>query len=228
MDFLNRHFGLVIAYLLPGFVALAGIAPLVPMVAGWLDAGNQTASLGAPLYALLAATAAGMVVSCFRWLLIDRIHAVTGLGGPAFNARALEERPGAVLFLLENHYRFHLFYANTLVAVIWTYVVHRRLGTSPRLGTGTDVAVVVLCAVLFAGSRDALAKYRNRIKELVGQVAVIDTEADAMTNGADHNQGGGGTRKAAGTGKSATKPKSTEKPEQKQPVEKQVPKPSGS
>src|SRR5712691_7153785 len=100
MDFLNRHFGLVIAYLLPGFVALAGFAPLVPMVGGWLDAGNQTASLGAPLYALLAATAAGMVVSCFRWLVIDRIHAVTGLGGPAFNARALEERPAAVLFLL--------------------------------------------------------------------------------------------------------------------------------
>ena len=85
-----------------------------------------------------------------------------------------------------------------------------------------------MCAVLFPGSRDALAKYRNRIKELVGQVALIDTEADAMTNGADHNQGGGGTRKAPGTAKSASKPKSTEKPEQKQPAEKQAPKQGGS
>lgn len=33
MDSLHRHFGLVIAYLLPGFVALAGLAPFVPSVA---------------------------------------------------------------------------------------------------------------------------------------------------------------------------------------------------
>ena len=99
MDILNRQFGLVIAYILPGFVVLAGLAPLLPVVGDWLRA-DQTASVGAPLYALLAATAAGMVVSCFRWLLIDRIHSITGLGGPAFNARALEERPAAVTTLV--------------------------------------------------------------------------------------------------------------------------------
>src|SRR5260221_136394 len=110
MDILNRQFGLVIAYLLPGFVVLAGIAPFSTTVTQWLRA-DQTANLGAPLYALLAATVAGMVASCFRWLLVDQIHSLTGLGGPAFNARALEERPAAFTLLVESHYRYYQFYS---------------------------------------------------------------------------------------------------------------------
>src|SRR5258706_5476692 len=102
MESLNKQFGLVIAYLLPGFIALGSIAPFSSTVAQWLRA-DQTVSLGAPLYALLAATATGMVVSCFRWILVDHIHVLTGLSGPAFNARALEERPAAVSFLVENY-----------------------------------------------------------------------------------------------------------------------------
>ncbi len=138
MDVLNRHFGLVIAYLLPGFVALAGIAPFVPIVAGWL-AGEQSASFGAPLYALLAATAAGMVVSCVRWLVVDQLHALTGLGKPVFNARALEAKPAAFTYLVESHYRYHQFYANTLIALAWSYGIHRWLGTSSVLRFGTDL-----------------------------------------------------------------------------------------
>jgi hypothetical protein len=167
MDILNRQFGLVIAFLLPGFVALAGVAPLVPTVAGWLHA-DQMASFGAPVYALLAATAAGMVVSCFRWLLLDRIFALTGVPTPAFNAQAIEERLVAFNYLVESHYRFFQFYANTLVAVVWTYSIHRWLRTESLLNFGTDLSILILCAVLFAGSRDALIKYRNRSRQLVG------------------------------------------------------------
>ncbi len=194
MDILNRQFGLVIAYLLPGFVVLAGLAPLVPVVAGWLQA-DQTASFGAPLYALLAATAAGMVVSCFRWLIVDQIHSFTGLGGPAFNARALEERPAAFTLLIESHYRYYQFYSNTLVAVAGTYSMHRWLGTSPHLRFNTDLGVLVLCAVLFAGSRDALAKYRGRSRQLIGNVYPLPSNGEAMTNGIDHSEGGSNSQK---------------------------------
>lgn len=185
----SRHFGLIIAYLLPGFVALAGIAPLAPVVAGWLIAA-QTASLGTPLYTVLAATAAGMVVSCFRWLIVDQIHALTGLGAPAFNARALEQRPAAFAYLVESHYRYYQHYANLLIAVVWAYSIHRGLGTSPILGIGTDISVFVLCAALFAGSRDALLKYRNRSRRLIGETILPQTDGALMTNGIDHGHGG--------------------------------------
>src|SRR5258706_5960645 len=120
MENLNRNFGLVIAFLLPGFVALAGIAPFSPLVRAWLS-GPETMNFFAPLYALLAATAVGMVVSAFRWLIIDGVHSLTGLGPPAFNARALEERPASFAALVESHYRYSPFYWNTLIAVVLTY-----------------------------------------------------------------------------------------------------------
>jgi len=167
MEHLSRHFGLVIAYLLPGFVALAGVAPFAPIVSTWLRA-DQSASFGAPVYALLAATAAGMVVSCFRWLIIDRVHALTGLGNPIFNAQALEEKPAAFAYLVENHYRYYQFYANTLVGVVWAYAVHRLLGIS-HFSIGTDIGILILCATLFMGSHDALSKYRMRSQKLTGQ-----------------------------------------------------------
>lgn len=213
----GRHFGLIIAYLLPGFVALAGIAPLSPVVAGWLAAA-QSASLDAPLYTLMAATAAGMVASCFRWLIVDRIHALTGLGAPAFNARALEERPAAFTLLVESHYRYYQFYANTLVAAAFTYSVHRWLGRSTVLGIATDLAVLVLSAALFAGSRDALWKYRQRSTQLVGLTALSHSKGDLMTNGIDHNHGGAGKsqqkQKQNPAAKPQESPEAPDKPKQ--------------
>jgi hypothetical protein len=200
----GRHFGLIIAYLLPGFVALAGIAPLSPVVAGWLTAA-QSAGLDAPLYTLMAATAAGMVASCFRWLIVDQIHALTGLGTAAFNARALEERPAAFALLVESHYRYYQFYANTLVAAAFAYSIHRWLGTSPTLGVATDLALLILSVALFAGSRDALSKYRHRSMQLVGQTVLSHSNGDLMTNGIDHNQGS--------SGKPEQQPKSAAKPQ---------------
>jgi hypothetical protein len=59
METINRQFGLIVAYLLPGFIGLGGIALLVPPVARWLEPSIQpgTAGLGPPVYAVLAATA---------------------------------------------------------------------------------------------------------------------------------------------------------------------------
>jgi hypothetical protein len=171
MDNLTRQFGLIVAYLLPGFIALAGIAPLIPVVSSWLEPLNQGIAIGPPIYALMAATAAGMVVSCFRWLLIDQVHALTGVPSPALNYRALEKQMTAFNYWVEQNYRYHQFYANALIAILFAYGVNRLLKTSLLLGFGTDLGVFILCAVLFAGSRDALLKFRRRVGQLSDQVA---------------------------------------------------------
>lgn len=213
MDILNKHFGLPVAYLLPGFVALFGFARLVPTVALWLRT-DQSANLGAPVYAMLGATAAGMVVSCFRWLIVDRVLELTGVPAPVFNARALEERPAAFGLLVESHYRYFQFYANLLVAVIWTYAVYRVADASVTLSYGTDAGTFVLCVTLFAGARDALAKYRDRVGRLAGPVAPQRTQGEPMTNGIDHGSGPGTS--------SPEKPK----PEAKPPAKPQGPRES--
>jgi hypothetical protein len=111
MNSLSNHFGLMVAYLLPGFIGLAAIAPFVPVVADWLQPFNQQASLGPPVYALLAATTVGMVLSCVRWLLIDHLHHLMGIRPPVWNDRALADRVAAFNYLVDNHYRYYQFYS---------------------------------------------------------------------------------------------------------------------
>jgi hypothetical protein len=165
----SKQFGLIVAYLLPGFIALAGIAPLARTVRDWLRPTIQgDLGIGSTAYAVMAALTAGMIASCFRWLLIDHVHHWTGLPRPPLDSSPLAENLGAFNYLVESHYRYYQFYGNTLVAMVWTYSIHRWLRTSPLLGFGTDRGILILCAVLFAGSRDALTKYRYRSRQLVG------------------------------------------------------------
>lgn len=174
----------MVAYLLPGFIALAGLAPLFPVVRNWLRPMEQSAiGFGPTVYAVLSATAAGMIVSCFRWLLIDPLHYWTGTVPPRWDDERLDDNLAAFNYLVEAHYRFYQFYANTLVAIVWAYGINRLMRTSNLLGVGTDLAVFILCAVLFAGSRDALAKYYNRTRRLVGVIAEKDDLGIDMTNG---------------------------------------------
>jgi hypothetical protein len=165
----SQHLGLVVAVLIPGFIGLAGVSLLVPAVGEWLqpvDQGNM--GFGPPIYALLTATAVGMIVGCFRWLLVDHLHHWTGLKPPMWKLHLLKERLDAFHYIVEGTYRYYQFYANTLVAVVWAYVINRLFGSSQLLGPGTDVGVLILCAVLFAGSRDALAKYYQWSAQLIG------------------------------------------------------------
>src|SRR5438045_8188296 len=123
MSLSRNQFGLMVAYVLPGFIGLAGLAPFVPAVSGWLQPLNQAeASLGAPLYAVLAATTIGMIVSAFRWILVDHFLQRTGVRPPTWDDSRLEERIVAFDYLVENHYRYYQFYANSLVAVLVTYI----------------------------------------------------------------------------------------------------------
>jgi hypothetical protein len=175
MNSSTNQFGLMVAYLLPGFIGLAGIAPFVPAVASWLRPLNQSmASLGAPVYAVLAATTVGMIVSCFRWVLIDHIHYWTGIRPPDWDDRRLEDQVTAFNYLVDNHYRYYQFFANSLVAALLAYCVNRLMETSAVLGVGTDLAVFILAIVLFAGSRDSLAKYYARTSRLMGQGPAIE------------------------------------------------------
>jgi hypothetical protein len=191
-DISTRQFGLLIAYILPGFLGLLGLAPSIPLVSIWLASPpSSELGVGAPLYALLAATTLGMSLSCLRWLLIDTIHHRTGVHPPTWNDARLDASLEAFDYLVENHYRYYQFYANAAMAVCCGYLPHRLLRTSPLLGAGTDLGALITCAVLFAGSRDALAKYYTRTDRLIGQVA---EKEHPMTNGNHEAEASGATQ----------------------------------
>jgi hypothetical protein len=133
--------------------------------------------------------------------------------------RALEERIISFNYLVESHYRYYQFYANTLIAILFAYGINRLLKTSSLLGLGTDLGVFILCAVLFSGSRDALWKYRSRSGQLVGQVAGKDFTGDEMTNGIDHNQGKTEVPSTPPKTKAVTKPEVAPQPKQEKAKE---------
>ena len=169
METSNRQFGLIVAYLLPGFIALGGLALLMPDVAEWLQTEGES-GIAPSVYAVLAATALGMILSCFRWLVVDHVLSWTGVRSPEWKIDLLEKRLPVFDYFVEYHYRYYQFYANTLLAVVWTYALNRWLATSSFLGPVTDVAVFLLCCALFAGSRDALSKYYDRTSRLLSRI----------------------------------------------------------
>lgn len=160
-DAVARHFGLVIAYLLPGFVCLLGVGSICGSVWVWLvGVGIAGPTLSAAAYVMLASIGAGMLASLLRWAVLDSLHHATGLRRPELDESRLSERLDAYHYLVEQHYRYYQFYGNTLIAVIFAFVMWRSSTWSAGWPWGwPDAGLALLITVLAAGSRDALRKY---------------------------------------------------------------------
>lgn len=171
MEHINQQFGLLIAYVLPGFVGLGGVALIVPSVARWLQpfGFEGLSGIGPPVYAVLSAITVGMIISCIRWLVIDHVMHGIGVQAPRWSPSQLETHLSSFTYLVESHYRYYQFYANSVVALVWTYAIYRAMSAAPWLGSASDIAIITLCGVLLLGARDALAKYYRRTAQLVGE-----------------------------------------------------------
>lgn len=168
-DLSARNFGLVIAYLLPGFIVVVAVSGVVPTLQPWLaTAPDGQPTVGGFLYVTLASLAAGMLVSSIRWLLIDTLHHRTGIKRPRWDFSRLQSNLAAYSLLVEFHYRYYQFNANTFIAVVSAYLV--RLAGDCRWcgGAGwTDLGFVIIEVVLFATSRDTLRKYYARVSQVL-------------------------------------------------------------
>ena len=165
----NRNFGLLIAYIVPGFTLLCGVAFPFPPVRDWLlGAGTDGPSLGGVLYVLIASVAAGMTASAIRWAAIDTLHHCTGLSNPRWDDSQLHERTDAYIWIVENHYRYYQFYGNTAVSLILAWVLWRVSPLGPLSGIGwIDITVGIIVLVFLAGSRNALSRYFQRTHALL-------------------------------------------------------------
>lgn len=165
----TQNFGLVIAYLLPGFVALWGVSYFSPTVDAWISASQQNApTVAGFMYVTLASLAAGVTVSAVRWAVIDHFHHATGIVPPAWKFANLEGKLQGYLTLIENHYRYYQFYSNMFVAAAFSFATKAVLaGATVTLTSLAGIAFVALELVLFAGSRDTLRKYYSRTQQLL-------------------------------------------------------------
>lgn len=153
------NFGLLIAYVLPGFTALQGVPFLATAPGGWGVEGAPT--LTGFLSGTLEAVAVGLTVSTVRWLVIDTLHHRTGVRPPAWDFGHLAAGAAAFELLVHIHYRYYKFYANMVVALLAAYA-----GGGYSLGW-RGLAYWLLAALFFLGSRDALRKYYARAGQLL-------------------------------------------------------------
>jgi len=166
----DKNFGIAIAYLIPGFVVLWGASYLSPTISGWLGPGGSGGepTIGAFLYVLLGSLAAGLMVSALRWATIDTLHHRTGVKPPSLDFSKLQEKLDAFVLVVEAYYRFYQYYSNMAVAILIAGAC--RLDALGNLGSfRVWMTSLVAEAVLLAGSRDALIRYYDRAKTLLGE-----------------------------------------------------------
>jgi len=171
-DITSRNFGLLIAYVLPGSVALWACSFLSPSLRQWLVTSSMQpggVTVGGFLYLTLASVASGLTVSTIRWLVVDRIHQLTGIGRPEWDDSKLQEKLDAFDALIENHYRYYQFYANMLVSMMLLVLnYHLSLVTAPVMPEWFDEVMAMVATLFWAGSRDTLRRYYNRAYILLG------------------------------------------------------------
>lgn len=164
-DVTSANFGLLIAYVLPGFILLWGMEPFSSTIQFWFGQSNtQTSSLGGFLYVTVASVGVGQFTSTIRWMVIDAIHHRTGIRPPVWNFSKLTKNVAAFDQLIEIHYRYYQWHANTFVALNFAVLLRAMVYGISATQFGILMAVD---AVLFVGSRDTLRKYYHRVNELL-------------------------------------------------------------
>ena len=165
----SSNFGLLIAFLLPGFVVLWGASYFSGTIALWLSGSGETPTVGGFMYVTLASVAAGVTVSTVRWAVIDTIHHWTGLSQPHWDFSRLQDNVAAYNVLNEIHYKFYQFHGNLLIALFFVYVARRvHFGFFAEPLGWVDLGCLLLSVILFVGSRDTLRKYYVRVSQLLG------------------------------------------------------------
>lgn len=181
------NFGLLIAYVLPGFVAIWGLSGVWPINAGCLD-GSAECSLVPSLVGLfnttVAAIAAGMAVSAVRFVIIDTIHSLTGLKRPYWNGTVLQKNLTAVKSAVDHHYRYYQFHTNMLVAGIVAFGAH--LHAHREISGFPELLLLLLAVAFWIAGRDNLRKYYDNLTTIFASQKVEQT---AMSNGQHHRDG---------------------------------------
>ena len=185
----GRNFGYLIAFVLPGTLMLLAIAVGSPEAKAWLialakppEGGGST--VGGFLYVTLASVFAGHVSSSVRWIFLDSIHHVTGVKQPVWDDSQLQANLGAFDAIIENHYRFYQMYSNSIVGLVAILVARRCGGMNLIEWTVLDTAIVAVCILFWAGSRDTLKRYYSRASVLLGAQQESEVYHDKRTQDA--------------------------------------------
>lgn len=170
-DAIDKNFGVVIAFWLPGFILLWGLTYSFPELNKLLPkaAEAEAPTVGGFLYATLASLAIGLMVSAVRWMLVDTfLYYVTRVKRPNVDFGKLNDADTFNAFqgVVENHYRYYQYYSNALVSVVAAFVAYLFVYGFGQVSWVMWVALVIACASLLLASRDCLVKFCTRAEQI--------------------------------------------------------------
>ena len=170
-DVNSSNFGLLIAFVVPGFTTILGMSYLSPTISQWIGSStDQAPTVGGFLYVTIGSVAAGMTVSAARWIIIDSVHAWTGVSQPRWRISKLAKAVSAYNLLIEIHYRHYQFHSNMCIALVFVYVARKSsLGLWGEPIGLLDAGFFVLLLLFFVTSRDNLRKYYGRVEQLLSE-----------------------------------------------------------
>jgi hypothetical protein len=169
-DDLSKAFGLTIAFILPGLVGLYALSFFEPRILDWFGlAQKQEASVGGFLFVVVSSIGTGVFVSGLRWLTIDWMFGPP----PAVESkqRTRDQQTEQIYQDIRiQHYQFYQFYANTLCALVLTYIAWFAT-VKPALSDAAIRLGVLVGAgfVLFFSARNAVRNYDRKVLSLLSQ-----------------------------------------------------------
>jgi hypothetical protein len=167
-EHVERNFSLIIAYLLPGFVALVGLGQVSELIRSWLAVSPDTSpTIAGFLFVGLASLALGLTLSGVRWVVIDFSHHRTGVSPPRLDYSKLQENLSAYTLAVEHNYRYYQFYANMFVAIAMLVSCIVIASGGSRLSLTASVGTLVLEVILWLASRDCLNRYYHRVGQIL-------------------------------------------------------------
>jgi len=184
-------FGLFIAYILPGAIALYGVSLISSSLREFLRPNITQPSVGATLIVAVFALAAGRVISIGRAALIDptfgvalpfvSCHGAPQRGAvrpvaPDYRQLTDEGHREAYLLAVAGDQRQYQFCGNTALALLLCMscaLVALRRQERPRVRMLRVTAVcVVLALLLYGGARTAYYSYMRAVAQLNGSELV--------------------------------------------------------
>ncbi len=162
----SKNFGIVIAFLIPGFVLLFGARYHINIIENWLsmDKGSIP-EIGGFLYTSLASIAAGVGISAFRWLVID--HWVYK-DKTELDFTKIKDKENALNMIIEKHYMYYLFYGNMFFALAIGYVSRfaSRLMSNQDIFNSREAfflgSLIIAEYILIKGACNARERYYER------------------------------------------------------------------
>ena len=173
-DQLGKSFGLVIAFLVPGMIALYGASLHVKLLEDWFEiaANARSTTVGGVLLIVVASLGMGVFVSNLRWLVLERwIWRRTPPELP--NAHRRRETQTELVYqnLVWQYYQFYQFSANSLFALVLLYgawLAHELrpeaegLRPAPVALALPTILLVPTGCVLYVAAKDSLNRYNKR------------------------------------------------------------------